>query len=78
LTPHIFFSQTLSPVELSPWLNVLAHIFALSLLFSALWVLAYPLAILNSGLTVSYLILRKFNDDENLLERYQTDESTSP
>jgi hypothetical protein len=78
VTPYFFFSRLHAPVELSPWFNVLAHIFAFSLLFSAVWVLAYPLSIINSGLTLTYLVLRKIKDDENLLERYQANESTSP
>jgi hypothetical protein len=75
---HFFFSHAIAPLELSPWLEVLAHIFALSLLFAAVWVVAYPLAIINSGLTLTYLVLRRIKDGENLLERYQADESTSP
>jgi hypothetical protein len=47
-------------------------------LFSAVWVLAYPLSIINCGLTLIYLVLRKIKDDENLLERQEADESTSP
>jgi len=77
---QIFFSRAIAPLELSPWLNVLAHIFALSLLFSAAWIVAYPLAILNCGLTVTYLGLRQRQDAgkssfrENFLERPQADE----
>jgi hypothetical protein len=78
LKPWIFFSRTQAPLELSPWFDVLAHVFALSLLFSAVWVLAYPLSIINCGLTLIYLVLRKIKDDENLLERQEADESTSP
>lgn len=79
-----FFSRALAPLALSPWLDVLAHIFALSLLFAAVWIVAYPLAIINSGLTQAYLALRRHKDGEkamtgeNFLERYQVDESTAP
>ncbi|MDZ7362815.1 MAG: hypothetical protein ONB46_19125 [candidate division KSB1 bacterium] len=75
---HFFFSRPIAPLELSPWLEVLAHTLALSLLFSAAWVLAYPLAIINSGLALTYLVLRRIKDGENFLERCQADESTPP
>jgi len=75
---HFFFARPIAPLELSPWLEVLAHILALSLLFSAAWVLAYPLAVINSGLALTYLVLRRIKDGENFLERYQADESTPP
>jgi hypothetical protein len=73
-----FFSRPLVPLALSPWLEVLAHLLALSLLFAAVWILAYPLAIINSGLAQTYLVLRRIKDGENFLERYQADESTAP
>jgi hypothetical protein len=85
----IFFSRAATPLELTPWFDVLAHIFALSLLFSAVWVFAYPLAIINGGLTLTYLRLRQIIDSEkpfsgdksfsgeNPLERCQADEPTS-
>ncbi len=81
--PH----HAVTPLALTPWFDVLAHILALSLLFTAVWVWAYPLAIINSGLAVTYLLLRegktpfsggKNFSGENSLERYQADESTSP
>ncbi|GEM_PF-505813 len=80
---HFFFAlagqaRPIAPLELSPWLEVLAHTLALSLLFSAAWVLAYPLAVVNSGLALTYLVLRRIKDGENFLERCQADESTPP
>jgi hypothetical protein len=84
--PH----DAVMPLALTPWFDVLAHILALSLLFTVVWVLAYPLAIINSGLAVTYLLLRQFTEDEtpfsgeknfsgeNSLERYQANEPTSP
>lgn len=88
---QIFFPhRAVVPLALTPWFDVLAHILALSLLFTAVWVLAYPLAIINSGLAVTYLLLRQLTEGEtpfsgeknfsgeNSLERYQTNESTSP
>jgi hypothetical protein len=77
-TSPFYFSRPIAPLELSSWLDVLAHIFALSLMFSAFYVLAYPLAIINSGLTLTYLVLRRIKDGDNFLERYQADESTAP
>jgi hypothetical protein len=79
----IFFAlagqaRPVAPLELSPWLEILAHTLALSLLFSAAWVLAYPLAVINGGLALTYLVLRRIKDGENFLERCQADESTPP
>jgi hypothetical protein len=91
LAAQFFFQHhTVTPLALTPWFDVLAHLLALSLLFTAVWGLAYPLAIINSGLAVTYLLLRKFTEGEtsfggeknfsgeNSLERYQADEPTSP
>jgi hypothetical protein len=91
LASQIFFPcHAVTPLALTPWFDVLAHILALSLLFTMAWVLAYPLAIINSGLAVTYLLLRqitegetpfsgeKFFSGENSLERYQADEPASP
>jgi hypothetical protein len=92
LASQFFFPhQAIMPLKLTPWFDVLAHILALSLLFTVVWVLAYPLAIINSGLAVTYLLLRQVTEEgetpfsgeknfsgENSLERYQADEPTSP
>jgi hypothetical protein len=91
LASQFFFSHpAATPLELTPWFDVLAHILALSFLFTAVWVLAYPLAIINSGLAVTYLLLRQATEGEtpfsseknfsgeNSLERYQANEPTSP
>ncbi|MGH7454004.1 MAG: hypothetical protein ACRENG_21815, partial [bacterium] len=91
LASQFFFPHhAATPLALTPWFDVLAHILALSLLFMAVWVLAYPLAIINSGLAVTYLLLRQATEGEapfsseknfsgeNSLERYQADEPTSP
>lgn len=78
LASQIFFPRAAAPLELTPWFNVLAHLLALSLVFSAVWVLAYPLAIINYGLASVSLLLRKPNDTEKFLERHQADEPTSP
>jgi hypothetical protein len=89
-SPFFFPHHDVTPRALTPWFDVLAHILALSLLFTAVWVLAYPLAIINSGLTATYLLLRQVTEGdapfsgekkisgENSLERYQADESTPP
>jgi hypothetical protein len=92
LASQFFFPhQAAMPLKLTPWFEVLAHILALSLLFTVVWVLAYPLAIINSGLAVTYLLLRQVTEEgetpfsgeknfsgKNSLERYQADEPTSP
>jgi hypothetical protein len=67
LISPFFFSRMITPLELSPWFDALAHIFALSLLFSAMWILAYPLAIMNSGLMLAYLTIREAKDEEKTI-----------
>jgi hypothetical protein len=49
---------------------------AVFLVAVALTVASYPLAILNSGLCILFLILKRKKDDENLLERKDKEEET--
>ncbi len=49
--------------------NISAFLIAISLIFIIFTVISYGLAILSVGQTLTYVILRKKKDDENLLER---------
>ncbi len=49
--------------------EVSAFLIAISLIFIIFMVLSYGLAIISTGQTLTYIILRKKKDDENLLER---------
>ncbi|KPL05090.1 MAG: hypothetical protein AMJ73_02450 [candidate division Zixibacteria bacterium SM1_73] len=49
--------------------NISAFLIAISLIFVIFMVISYGLAILSTGQTLTYVILRKKKDDENLLER---------
>ena len=49
--------------------QISAFLIAISLIFIIFMVLSYGLAIISTGQTLTYIILRKKKDDENLLER---------
>jgi len=49
--------------------QISAFLIAISLIFVIFMVLSYGLAIISTGQTLTYIILRKKKDDENLLER---------
>ena len=49
--------------------EISAFLIAISLIFIIFMVLSYGLAIISTGQTLTYIILRKKKDDENLLER---------
>ncbi len=49
--------------------QISAFLIAISLIFIIFMVLSYGLAIISTGQTITYIILRKKKDDENLLER---------
>jgi hypothetical protein len=49
--------------------QIAAFLIAISLIVVIFMVLSYGLAIISSGQTVTYIILRRKKDDENLLER---------
>lgn len=76
-TGWFFFSQGFAPVTtLSPTLYVSSVIFALVILLVGLWVLAYPFALMNAGTMISYVVLRKLKDNENLLARPEPETET--
>lgn len=49
--------------------EISAFLIGISLIFVIFMVLSYGLAIISTGQTLTYIILRKKKDDENLLER---------
>jgi hypothetical protein len=49
--------------------EISAFLIGISLIFVIFMVLSYGLAIMSTGQTLTYIILRKKKDDENLLER---------
>jgi len=49
--------------------QISAFLIAISLIFIIFMVLSYGLAIISTGQTLTYIILRRKKDDENLLER---------
>jgi hypothetical protein len=49
--------------------QISAFLIAISLIFVIFMVLSYGLAIISTGQTLTYIILRKKKDDEDLLER---------
>ncbi len=71
-----FFSSDFVGVDLPAVQTVSAVVTAVFLAAFALAVAAYPLAILNSGLCILFLVLKKKKDDENLLERKDKEEET--
>ncbi|UCE05969.1 MAG: hypothetical protein JSW07_20660 [bacterium] len=71
----VYFSQEFIPLQLPQgYQYVASYIFAIWMLIIAGLILSYGLASFNVGNTLSYLILRKKKDDENLLERKDPEE----
>ncbi|MFQ5863695.1 MAG: hypothetical protein ACE5IW_00540 [bacterium] len=69
LAPYFYFVRDFSPLDLSLTLNISAYIFSFSMIIVGVWVLSYLIATFNTGTMITYLVLRKLKDDENLLER---------
>ena len=77
LSPFIYFSHsfTLIPAaDLNITITISSYIYAISLLIIGGWVISYALSTFTTGNTLLYLVLRKFKDDENLLEREDAEE----
>ncbi len=77
LAPVIYFSHnfTLIPVaDLNITVTISSFIYAISLLIIGGWVISYGLSTFTTGNTLLYLVLRKYKDDENLLEREDAEE----
>jgi flagellar biosynthesis component FlhA len=56
--------------------TITAVVVAVFLAVIGIVVLAYPIAIFNTGSSILFLILKKKKDDENLLERKDKEEET--
>jgi hypothetical protein len=73
--PLIYFSQVFDPLVLPHgYQHVAAFIFALWMLLIGGFIFSYGVASFNVGNTLSYIILRKKKDNENLLERKDAEE----
>jgi len=71
----VYFSRDFIPLTLPHgYQYVASYIFAISMLLIGGLILSYGLASLNVGNMLSYVILRKKKDDENLLERTDAEE----
>lgn len=72
---QFYFNREFDPLTLPHgYQYVAADIFVFWLLLLGATVIAYGLATVNVGTTLSYLVLRKKKDDENLLERKDLEE----
>lgn len=72
---QFYFNREFDPLSLPHgYQYAAAYIFAFWLLLLGATVVAYGLATLNVGTTISYVVLRKKKDDENLLERKDYEE----
>ncbi|MBN1779517.1 hypothetical protein JW948_00135 [bacterium] len=70
----LFFSYNFTSVALPAGLAASALIMAIFLIVLGGYVLCYPLAILNTGHVLAFLVIKKIKDDENLLERKDREE----
>lgn len=68
-TSYFFFSRDFIPLELSTTLRISSYIFSVNMMIVGVGILSYLLATFNTGSMITYLVLRKIKDDENLLER---------
>jgi len=70
----IYFSREFDPLNLPGYMIVTSHIFAIWILLIGGFVASYGVASFNVGNTITYLVIRKKKDDENLLERKDREE----
>ncbi len=71
---YFYFARDFVPKEVPVVMEISAWIFAISMLAVGGLVVSYASAIGNSGVTLMYLVMRKHQDDENLLERKEEEE----
>jgi hypothetical protein len=71
-----FIPQEIIGAELPVVASISAVVTAIFLVLIGTAILAYPLAIFNTGSTLLFLALKKKKDDENLLERKDKEEET--
>ncbi|MBD3374157.1 hypothetical protein GF406_03910 [candidate division KSB1 bacterium] len=74
-TTWVYFSHPWPLLtDLSTSVVVSSYLYALGLIFIGGWVVSYGFASFNVGNLLSFLIIRKIKDDENLLERVDREE----
>ncbi|GBE28450.1 hypothetical protein BMS3Bbin03_02389 [bacterium BMS3Bbin03] len=74
MSRYFYFARDFVPKELSAVMQISAWFFAVLMGVVGGLIVSYAEAIGNSGLTLVYLIMRKHQDDENLLERKEEEE----
>jgi len=75
MSAMVYFSREFIPLQLPHGYQfVTSYIFAIWMLIIGGLIFSYGLASFNVGNTLSYLILRKKKDDENLIERKDPEE----
>ena len=74
LSRYFYFARDFVPKDVPVVMEISAWIFAISMLAVGGLVVSYAAAIGNSGITLMYLVMRKYQDDENLLERKEEEE----
>jgi len=74
ITSQLFFTRDFVFVSVPGHIHIAAHLFAVSLVVIGGFIFSYPLAIFHTGNTISFLILKKIKDDDNLLERKDREE----
>ncbi len=74
LSQYFYFARDFVPKEVPVVMEISAWIFAISMLAVGVLVVAYAEATGNAGVTLMYLVMRKHQDDENLLERKEEEE----
>jgi len=77
ISPYIYFSHNYSLIptaDLNITVIISSYIYAISLLIIGGWVVSYGLSTFTTGNTLLYLVVRKFKDQENLLERKDSEE----
>ena len=70
----IYFSREFDPLALPGYQIGASYIFAAMILLIGSFIFSYGLSSFNVGNTLTYLVLRKKKDDENLLERKDREE----
>jgi len=68
------FAHNFISVELTGAMQIAAIIMGILVTLISVYVLAFPIASLNVGHTLIFLIIKKMKDDENLLERKDDEE----
>lgn len=72
--PTFLFSHEFTPITLSGIMPVATFVFAVMMTLIAGYVASFPFATFNVGQTFIFLLVKKFKDDENLLERKDKEE----